>query len=254
MNEPKQIICMKWGTLYGAEYVNTLYAMVKRNISGPLRFVCLTDDSDGINPTVECYQCPIVDIPELYRMRGWRKVSLFAPSEDLFGLTGSWLYLDLDVVITGPLDEFFTYQPEKSFVVMQNWTQPGQGIGNTSVYRFRVGADSYLLDNLLAHQDEIFAKFRNSQTYLSKNVKEINFWPDDWCVLFKSHCVPGWPQRLWKEPLLPAMARVVAFPGVPNPHQAIRGDWPAKGWKKIYKTIRPTTWIEKFWNVGWPEN
>jgi hypothetical protein len=250
MQEQKQFICMKWGTLYGAEYVNTLYAMVKRHTSGPFRFVCLTDNRDGVNPDVECHQCPIVDIPEPYRRCGWRKVSLFATADKLFNLTGSWLYLDLDVVVTGSLDEFFTFQPEKGFVVMQNWTQPGEGIGNTSVYRFRVGADSYLLDNLLERQHEIFAKYRNSQTYLSRSVKELNFWPDEWCVLFKSHCVPGWPQRLWKAPVLPETARVVAFPGVPNPHQALRGEWPAKGWKKIYKTIRPTPWIEKFWNVG----
>ena len=241
---------MKWGTLYGADYVNTLYAMVRRHISGPFRFVCLTDNRDGIDPAVECHECPLVDIPEPYRMRGWRKVSLFATSDRLFGLDGSWLYLDLDVVVTGPLDDFFTFQPEKGFVVMQNWTQPGQGIGNTSVYRFRVGADCYLLDDLLEWQDEIFPTFRNSQTYLSKSIKEINFWPDEWCVLFKSHCVPGWPQRLWKAPELPASARVVAFPGVPNPHQALRGEWPAKGWKKIYKNIRPTPWIEKFWSIG----
>ena len=29
------IICMKWGTKYGAEYVNRLYNMVKRNLTLP---------------------------------------------------------------------------------------------------------------------------------------------------------------------------------------------------------------------------
>ena len=238
---------MKWGKLYGPEYANTLYAMVRRHLSGDFRFVCLTDDAQGLREEIEVFGCPSVPIPAPHCLRGWRKVSLFAPPERLFGLEGDWLYLDLDVVVTGNLDDFFTYQPEKSFVVMQNWTQPGKGIGNTSVYRFRVGADAYLLDELVEHQGEVLSRFRNSQTYLSRTVREINFWPDDWCVLFKTHCVPAWPQRLWKTPELPAMARVVAFPGVPNPHQAVKGEWPAKGWKKIYKNIRPTAWINDFW-------
>ncbi len=39
-NKAVNIICMKWGDKYGAEYVNKLYAMVKRNITIPFQFVC----------------------------------------------------------------------------------------------------------------------------------------------------------------------------------------------------------------------
>lgn len=243
----KQILCMKWGDLYGPEYVNTLYRMVARNVSGPFRFVCLTDDAEGVLPEIETFPCPEIDIPSPYKLRGWRKLNLYAPSERLFGLEGDWLYLDLDVVVTGSLDPFFEYQPEADFIVMQNWTQPGSGIGNTSCYRFRVGAHPYLLDDLLAHHGDILARFRNSQTYISRSIRSIEFWPDEWCVLFKTHCVPPWPQRFWKEPVLPLTAHVVAFPGVPNPHQAVRGEWPARWYKKTYKFIRPARWIKRYW-------
>lgn len=132
---------------------------------------------------------------------------------------------------------------------MQNWTQPGKQIGNTSVYRFRVGTHSYLLDNLLEHEGEILGKYSNSQTYISRSINELNFWPDDWCVLFKVQCLPAWPVRFWKAPVLPPKARVVAFPGVPNPHQAVNGEWPVKSiFKKVYKYIRPTPWIEEVWS------
>ena len=136
---------MKWGQLYGPEYVNRLYAMVRANVEGPLRFVCLTDERAGIRPEVECHDCPEIALPAPHNRRGWRKLTTYAASEQLFGLTGQWLFLDLDVVVLGSLDEFFSYQPEKSFIVMRNWTQPGRNIGNTSVYRFTVGADEYLL-------------------------------------------------------------------------------------------------------------
>ncbi len=243
----KQFICMKWGKLYGPDYVNTLYRMVSRNVTGPIRFVCLTDDAQGILPEVETFPCPEIDLPAPHNNRGWRKLNLYAPSERLFGLEGDWLYLDLDVVVTGSLDPFFEYRPEEDFIVMRNWTQPGSGIGNTSCYRFRVGSHSYLLDVLVEQQDEILSRFRNSQTYISRSIRRIEFWPDDWCVLFKTHCVPAWPQRFWTQPTLPQTAHVVAFPGVPNPHQAVRGEWPAPWHKKVYKFIRPARWIAEYW-------
>ena len=42
------VLCMKWGTKYGPEYVNRLYGMVRRHLRGDFRFVCLTDRSDGV--------------------------------------------------------------------------------------------------------------------------------------------------------------------------------------------------------------
>jgi hypothetical protein len=54
----RHVICMKWGTKYGPEYVNRLYAMVRRHLSGDFRFVCLTDDSTGIRSEVQCLPIP----------------------------------------------------------------------------------------------------------------------------------------------------------------------------------------------------
>ena len=131
---------------------------------------------------------------------------------------------------------------------MQNWTQPGKGIGNTSCYRFRIGNDSYLLDNLRNDHHEILANYSNSQTYISREIKNISFWPDEWCVLFKVQCVPPWPQRFWTTPILPPKARVVAFPGAPNPHEALVGKWPATAvHKKLYKFIKSTPWVAEAW-------
>ena len=167
--------------------------MVRGRITGPLRFVCLTDDPRGLDPRVECHDCPEIDIPPPHSLRGWRKLNLFAPSERLFGLTGDWLYLDLDVVVTGPLDDFFTYRPDES-----------------SVFRFRVGAHPYLLTDCVADFEAVWRAHRNEQTYISRKIRSIAFWPDAWCLLFKVQCVPPWPVRFWRPPVLPETARVVA--------------------------------------------
>ena len=54
MSTPKQIVCMKWGTVYGPEYVNILHAMVARNITGDFKVICFTDDATGVRPEVLC--------------------------------------------------------------------------------------------------------------------------------------------------------------------------------------------------------
>lgn len=242
----KQIVCMKWGTLYPAGYVNKLYGMVRRNTQGPLRFVCLTDDPTGVRSEVECLPCPTVALQPPYNNTGWRKIALWA--RELPGMDGDWLFLDLDVIVTGSLDDFFSFAPEKSFVVMQNWTQPGRGIGNTSVFRFRVGQHPYIHDRLVPEFRTILAQHKIEQIYISRTISEMAFWPDEWCVLFKTHCVPSMPLRWWKTPTRPATARVIAFPGDPNPHDAVRGIWPVKKpYKKFYKFIRPATWIADYW-------
>ena len=44
------ILTLKWGDRYGADYVNRLYRGVKAHLHRPFRFVCVTDDpADAIN-------------------------------------------------------------------------------------------------------------------------------------------------------------------------------------------------------------
>ena len=242
----KQILCMNWGSAYGADYVNRLYSMVRRHVSGPMRFVCYTDNRQGICSEVECFDCPEVDIPSPKRNRGLRKISLW--NSQLPGLTGVVLFLDLDIVITGSLDDFFTYRPDCDFCVIHNWTHPHLRIGNTSAYRFEVGRHPEILQRLLDDPEAVLSSYPNSQTFVSSCLADsIEFWPEPWCRSFKRHCVPGLMARWLKAPELPPGARLVAFPGRPNPHEAAAGYWPAPWYKRIYKHIRPAEWIQQHW-------
>ena len=44
------IVCLKFGTLYGPDYVNKLYAGVKQNTTVPFKFHCFTEKPEGIHP------------------------------------------------------------------------------------------------------------------------------------------------------------------------------------------------------------
>lgn len=236
---------MKWGTLYGVDYVNRLHSMVKRHTRHPLRFVCFTDDPAGMDSGVEIQPLPDMELPERVRWKGWRKLSVFKPG--LGDLQGDVLYLDIDLVLTQSIDCFFEFEPASSYCVAENWTQAGLGIGNTSVFRYRTGAHGYLLDNFVADPESKLAKYRNSQTYISREVSEMVFWPSDWCVSFKANLVPRWPMNFLKVPPLPKSTRIVAFTGEPNPDAARDGYWPDSWRKKIYKRVRPTPWIAEHW-------
>ena len=56
--EPVTILCMKWGRMYGPDYVNNLARGVRRHLSRPHRFVCFTDDASGLDAGVEALPLP----------------------------------------------------------------------------------------------------------------------------------------------------------------------------------------------------
>jgi hypothetical protein len=234
------VICAKWGPKYGPEYVNRLRSMVARNLARPHRFVCFTDDPAGLDPAVEHRPMPVLPVPAPHDNLPWRKVALFG--DPLADLTGPTLFLDLDQVIVGPLDPFFDYEPGR-FCVIHNWTHPDRRVGNTSVYRFEIGAHRDVLDHLIANHRDIFARYLNSQTYVSDHIADMAWWPEAWCRSFKKHCLPGGALNLFLTPKLPEGARIIVFHGDPKPEDAVAGRWPGR----LTKFVRPTPWIAEHW-------
>ena len=243
MTSPRQrhILCMKWGTKYGPEYVNRLYAMVRRHLSGDFNFVCLTDDSAGIRPEVQCLPIPPLNLPAGIPERGWNKLATF--TGDLYGLKGTALFLDVDVVITGSLDDFFT-QPG-DFLIIHDYKRPWRITGNSSVYRFELGAHPDVLAYFRGHFEEIRRQYRNEQAYLTDFLHKqgkVQYWPMDWCPSFKYHGIPPWPTNYWKAPFVPEGARIVIFHGECNPPDALAGRR-----NRRFRHIQPATWVAEHW-------
>lgn len=241
----KQFICMKWGKLYSADYVNRLYNMIERHTKPPFKLYCLTNEPEGINSKVMVLPCPSINIPEPLCYLGWRKVSLW--NKAIPGLSGTFLFIDLDIIITGPLDDFFTYESTSDYLVMRNYTTPEKIIGNTSVFRFTIGSHPYVLENLLENPLEMRKRYRNSQTYVSNTIKNMAFWPDEWIKQFKVHCMRPWPLRLFMQPKEFKNAKIVVCTGNPMPHELLLGKWDAPWYKKAYKSIPPVTWVAEAW-------
>jgi hypothetical protein len=240
------VLCIKWGTKYGPEYVNKLRSMVARNLSRPHRFVCLTDDRGGIEPDIEVHDLPAIDIPDFDRREpwtkahGWLKVTSFA--DPLYDLEGPTLFIDLDVVIVDSIDCFF--EPEGEFLVIKEWDKKDE-TGNTSVYRYTIGRHADLLDRLRDHQSEVLDSVRNEQEFVTGFLArqgKLRYWPDAWCRSFKRHCVHKGLKGWFRPPEIPPGAKIIAFHGKPNPPDAIAG---ISG--KWYRRVLPTQWVADNW-------
>ncbi len=244
---PVNVLCMKWGTLYGPEYVNRLYGMVARNLRRPFRFICLTDDGTGIRKEAACFPIPDIRVDPPWENLAWRKLALHHP--DLSGFEGTAIYFDLDVVVVGPLDPFVEYPGE--FCIIHNWTHPRQITGNSSVMRFQIGAQADVLELYNTESTQHWIDlYRNEQRFLSHALgrDRLTYWPKGWCVSFKKHCLPRWPLNFIKNAFVPVNTHVVVFHGHPRPHEALIGEWPAKGGhKRLYKRVRPVWWLHDYW-------
>ncbi|QXL85784.1 glycosyltransferase [Comamonas sp. NLF-1-9] len=241
---------MKWGSKYGPHYVNRLYAMVRRHLSGDFRMVCLTDDASGVVPEVQCLPIPPLNLNLKPGQRdgAWKKLTTF--EGDLHGLKGTALFLDLDVVVVGSLDGFFE-QPGQFLIIRDYprfWRFGERIVGNSSVYRFELGAHADVLEHFRSHIQDVQRKHRNEQHYLSHFLHrqgKLSYWPAGWCPSFKYDCIPAWPANYWREPAVPEGARIVVFHGEVNPPDAVAGRR-----NKRWHYMRAAPWVAQAWGDG----
>jgi hypothetical protein len=215
------IICLKYGTKYGPEYVNVLRRMVKRFCTVPYRFVCFTDNKYGIDEEIEtrpllCQQPNVTG--------WWHKLSFF--QSQIYDLEGTALFLDLDIVVVNNLNRFFEF--DGNFVAIWDWLHgPTKNVFNSSVMRWNIGEHTNIWQEFQKNPEQIISKYPTDQEFISAQ-STLTAWPTHWCASYK------W-QRCW-EAIDPETA-VVVFHGRPNPPEAIRG----------FGSFPAAPWIRNFW-------
>ena len=237
------VVCMRWGDRFPVDYVNRLYRGVMRNVARPTRFIAFTDDPAGLAPGIEPREIPPIRLPAS-GLGGspWRKLALWSPQ---IGIEGDFLFLDLDVVVVGGLDAFFDYEPGR-LAIIRDWS--ARETGNSSVMRIPAGAAPHLIERFEADPLGKRRAHSNEQVYLSRESGLAPaFWPAEWAPGFKAMMLPRFPLNWVRTAALPAGARVVVFTGHPRPHEALAGQWPARGWKRLYKRLRPVDWLAAHW-------
>jgi hypothetical protein len=257
---------MKWGSKYGADYVNRLNGMIQRNITSPFRLICLTDDPTDIDPSIQILPLPELGCdPPRHTPGQWRKLALWSAS--LFGLQGTALFIDLDSVIVGNLDGYFSYRPECDVILERNWARPFSGLAQTSVFRFRISSHPEILARFRENPQATADRFRYEQHFVTDCLgRQLAFWPRGWTRHFRLHCLGPDPLRFLRPAQLPANSRIITFPGGPNPSDARLGKWrpqsptyagrrahlqqllKRRSWKGFRDFLMPVTWIDDYWH------
>jgi hypothetical protein len=184
------VVCVETGNYLcrGAEYVEKLAVMVGRHLTAPYRFECLRPDTG---------------------LEGWwNKVELFRPRR----FCGRVLYLDLDTVIVGPIDELVEH---KGCLHLDRWgwTEKVYGSG---VMVWDAGEHAEVFERFTP---EVPKRYRGDQDWMTS----LGGWdalPDGICVSYRYHSIGGPPKG----------ASVVCFHGIPKPHEFTSG-WVAEAWR-----------------------
>lgn len=255
-----RVVCWKWNNQgpkrrrvkYTAKHVNIFANMVRRNLSMPHEIVCITDDPEGIDPSIRIV--PIWDDGLL--AKGACYVRLKAFSREMKDIIGHrFVSIDLDCVITGPLDPLFDH--DYDFVM---WRNVGRGCRYCgSMFLMDAGArsevwerfdpgdlvnDSGRVDNShpggrWVHPESIKAGniIGSDQAWISSVLgdSELMWTAADGVLSYKADCGGGRRPKLKprQQKPLPDHAKIVFFHGVEDPSQP-----------EIQKR---TPWIEGYW-------
>jgi hypothetical protein len=217
-----------WGTKYEYGYVMKLVRGLRRHCS-PFRMILVTIDiAMDLGKDVD----QVITIQEedrhLLKMKGClARLRMFDPEwQSANNIEGRLVCLDLDTVITGPLDKLFDLQD--SFVILQgaNASNPCPYTG--AMMMLRTGTHAEVWDDFDLERLATIPKyeFADDQGWIAHKLPGAAGWKAgaDGVYAFMK---PGWPN---KHGGLPDDARIVTFPGYRDPAQFKSLPWVQKHW------------------------
>ena len=209
------VACVCVGPKFPAHYVFRLKAMVEKHLSLPHKFACITDR----NSDFAFVGSGIHVIPPDRPLPGWySKINLFSPTS--FPAGARVLYFDLDIVITGSIDDLVMC--EEPFIMIKEFNAKPESLFNSSVmswvppYTAEVSAmpDDWM-QRSWGDQECIWTIMGNDRIWA---------WPDAWVKSYKYHGRGG----------IPKDCRVMVFHGDPKP-DAVKEPWVLEHWVDVYQ-------------------
>ncbi len=175
---------------YDATHVERLQKMVAEHVEQPYRFLCLTNE-----------EVPCESLPLIRNWPGWwSKIELFCPG--LFrGERDRVLYLDLDVTVTGNLDDLAN-EPEP-FIICRDFQRLGLGL-NSSVMAWDAGYADIIYT---LFTEDVMERLNGDQNWIREVLPNATVFPRSWCISYKKSL--GYKR--------PADMRVLIYHGDPKP-------------------------------------
>ena len=231
------VVCLKWGTKYGSEYVNRLYAGVKRNSTVKFKFWCFTDDKKGIFP--EITTVPLKHANKLDSW--WNKLNLF--SNEIPIPKGEWIfYIDLDTLIVDNIDSLLEVRYPRLVVLrdfFQGIAKSANKIGSGLMAWEHGKYENVWTDFIKSPEKHVEAAGTyGDQWWIEQKVKHVTLWQDffpDQVVSFKVHCRKGIPKK----------AKIICYHGKPSIPESASQLNEVNKW-----TIAAQPWVLKHWREG----
>jgi len=215
-----------WGEKYRESHVLKLAAGIARNYSQPFRFVVFADRNMNLPAPIEVRRI----VNTILVGRGcFCRLRLFDPALQIGnGFDDRIVNLDLDLVITGPLDELFD-RPEP-FVILQGVNKVNPCPFNCSVMMLRPGECGEVWQDFSLEKSKRirFHEFPDDQGWIHHKLPNAAGWKGGKASGIYAFQKPGWP----KGNELPPDARIVAFIGWRKPQLFTGLDWVQEHWKE----------------------
>lgn len=219
--------CVIHGDKYDWQYVEKLYAMLRRNLSQDFLFHVFTEKSRDVPEHMIKHE--LIDWPGVSgpKKSWWYKMQMFDPTR----ISGQILYLDLDVVIVDNLDWILGLDREHLWTVRDwkhLWRPEWHGI-NSSVLYWNTERFGYIWTEFQnQNPSEVMKKYRGDQDFISAILSEKtrNFFADTDILSWRWQVKDGglnMRSRAYKYPdsgsLIPPGAKILVFHGDPKPHE-----------------------------------
>lgn len=229
------IICVHVGDRYSKDYVEKLYRGLRKHSREPFQFTILNDGSSYDIEDVNMRVMPVEHYPFVGHNNGWwYKMQAFR--SDVVQ-AGQNMLIDIDTVITGGIDKFWAYQPDR-FVIIQDFNRqfnPGYNRSNSSVIKF---TDSIARNIDLRWREDPRSwarKYRGDQDWFDGELKDKVWWPVPWVRSWKWEVYNGGQIHTHKQEyrsnhtVLDLHCSILAFHGKPDPHEVdhdiIKQNW-----------------------------
>lgn len=200
------------GYTFNHDHVRVLRDMLKRNLSLPYRFVCVTDETvagvDTVRPDMSKHIPGTIFARLMQHNPDWARTNL---GERI-------LSLDLDIVITGSIDHLVSRQED--FIIWRNpnFPQPGRAFYQSSVQLFSAGARPELWNDFDPKETPKWVNWRfggKEQAWISERLPWDEAYFDHRDGIYGAGRLGG--TGVYSE--LPENACIVSFPGAREPSQ-----------------------------------
>ena len=192
-----------------ANYVNNLYAGVKRNTSLDFEFICFTNENLILDKNISVRPFKMITkmgvLPRMY---------MFSEEAGLFG--HQVLCLDIDIVIVGNLDDILQY--EGTFCARSKfWSgQEHKLDGDIMSFRADKANEERFWKPLEKDPEAVEEMTQGRERYWIRHVIEDS--AERWDIVLPGQVV-SYKKHVLKNRGIPKNARIVSCHGTPRPHQ-----------------------------------